>query len=299
MPEKTKTPVAFSDETIRRFLLGSLKPSEQPAFEQRLFADDDLEARVRRAELVLADDYAYDRLNQTERELFEEKFLVSAGRRRQSAVSTVLRERFGPVSVTDGKAGMVERMRSLFAVRQTAWRLAFGVVLLLILFGTVLLVIKEPRLPQQIVNRFTPRRPAPRSAPQEVHHPANDSAPAHQETPSPLPLHEQTTSSTTSVALSADTDPPTISLPQGAQDIVRFQLALPADKRGPFRAELLSSEGQTVFTVESLDASDSAGARVDFDVAAGVLKPGTYQIRLTRNSGGTKEVVGNYRFQGQ
>jgi uncharacterized protein YegP (UPF0339 family) len=100
-----------------------------------------------------------------------------------------------------------------------------------------------------------------------------------------------------SVELSADTEAPILNVPRGAQDIVRFQLAVPADKRGSFRAELLTSEGQTIFTAESLKAPDTAAARVDFEVAAAALKPGNYQITLTRDNGGTKEAVGNYRFR--
>ena len=72
----------FPDDAIRRFLFGRLSALEQPAFEQCLFADDSLNARVRLAELELADDYAYGRLDHAERELFEEKVLVSADRRR-------------------------------------------------------------------------------------------------------------------------------------------------------------------------------------------------------------------------
>jgi hypothetical protein len=295
MPEENKTPVEFSDEMIRRFLFGGLSSAEQPVFEQSLFSDDGLERRVRRAEFALADDYAYDRLNQTERDLFAKKFLISTERRRLAEVSTVLRERFAPVSVTNSKAGVVKRFRAWIAVSRPARRLAFVAVLLLILFGTALLVIKEPRLPQKIANQLIPRRRAPRSAPREVNHPTNDSPPVHQETPSPLPPHEQT-SSTMSVQLSSDAEAPTINVPQGAQDIVRFQLAVPADKRGPFRAELLTSEGQTVFTAESITANGD-GAQVYFDVAAAALKPGNYQIKLTRDNAGAKDVVGNYWFR--
>ena len=53
--EKERSP-EFSDEAIRRFLLGRLSASEQPAFERRLFSEDGLDARVRLAELDLADD---------------------------------------------------------------------------------------------------------------------------------------------------------------------------------------------------------------------------------------------------
>ena len=63
-----------SDETIRRFLFGELTESEQPPFEQQMFTDAGLDARVRLAEIDLADDYAFDRLNATDRARFDERF---------------------------------------------------------------------------------------------------------------------------------------------------------------------------------------------------------------------------------
>ena len=298
MSEDNKTPVEFPDEMIRRFLLGGLSSSEQPGFERQLFSDDGLDGRVRRVEFELADDYAYGRLNQAERDLFEKKFLVSADRRRKIEVSSVLRERFASAPVA--KLGVVERLGSLFSVTRPVWRLAFGAVLLLILFGMALLVIKEPRLPQRIANRIIPRRPAPRRTPQEASHPTNNSSPQHQETPSPMPDHDQSSSSTVSVGLAVDSGvAPTVSVPKGAQDSVRFQLAVPADQRGPYRAELLTIEGQTVFSAESIRAADTPGASVAFDVAAALLKPGNYQIKLTRENAGAKESVGNYYFRVQ
>src|SRR5438552_16173724 len=93
-------PGEFSDETIRRFLLGGLSASEQPLFEQRLFTDDGLDARVRLAEFDLADDYAFERLNASERSLFEEKFLLTSDRRQNLEVSRVLRDRFATIDAT-------------------------------------------------------------------------------------------------------------------------------------------------------------------------------------------------------
>lgn len=298
MSSDNQTPVQFSDEMIRRFLLGDLSSSEQPAFEENLFSDEDLEVRVRRAEFALADDYAYDRLNQAERGLFEKKFAVSADRRRQAAVSSVLRERFASASVASSKAGVVASFRGLF-VSRPAWRWAFGVALLLILFGTALLVVKEPRLPQEIANKLIPRRRAPRSAPREVNHPTNDSLPVHQETPSPLPPHDLGAATTVTVGLAADdTEALIVNVPQGAQDVVRFQLAVPADQQGPFKAELFASDGQSVSSAEALKASTS-GAPVDLDVPATALRPGNYQIKLSRDNSGAKESVGSYRFRVQ
>jgi hypothetical protein len=298
MSEDSKTKVEFPDELIRRFLLGGLSSSEQPGFEEQLFSDDGLDGRVRRVEFELSDDYAYGRLDQADRNLFEKKFLVSADRRRKIEVSTVLRERFAPAPVA--KLGVVDRLRSLFIVTRPAWRLAFGAVLLLVLFGTALLVIKEPRLPQQIANTLIPRRRAPRSAPEEVHHPTNDSVPQHRETPAPMPDHDQTSSSMVSVALAVDSGAaPTVNVPKGAHDVVRFQLAVHADQPGPYRAELLTIDGQNLFSAESIKAADTPGAPVDFDVAAVLLKPGNYQIKLTRENAGAKENLGIYYFRVQ
>jgi hypothetical protein len=298
MSEDNKTPVEFPDEMIRRFLLGGLSSSEQPGFEAQLFSDDGLDGRVRRVEFELADDYAYGRLNQAERDLFEKKFMVSADRRRKIEVSSVLRERFAHAPVA--KIGVVERLRSFFPVTRPAWKLAFGAVLLLILFGTALLVIKEPRLPERIANTIIPRRRAPRSAPEEVHHPTNDSVPQHQETPSPMPIHDQSSSSMVSVALEADSGKvSTVRVPAGAQDVVRFQLAAQTDQQGLYRAELLTIEGQKVFSAETTKTADRPGASVDFDAPAALLKPGNYQIKLTRENAGAKESVGSYYFRVQ
>ncbi|HMJ24491.1 MAG TPA: hypothetical protein VK475_01615 [Pyrinomonadaceae bacterium] len=298
MPEDNKTPVEVPDEMVRRFLLGGLSSSEQPGFEEQLFLDDGLDGRVRRCEFELADDYAYGRLDQAERDLFEKRFLVSADRRRKIEVSTVLRERFAPAPIA--KLGVVERLGSLFPATRPAWRLAFGAVLLLILFGTALLVIKEPRLTQRIANTIIPRRRAPRSAPQEAAHPTNDSGPQHQETPSPMPFHDQSSSSIVSVALEAQSGAvPTVSVPKGAQDVVRFQLAVPADQQGPYRAELLTIGGQAMFSAETIQSADRPEASVDFDAPAALLKPGNYQIKLTRENVSATEGVRAYYFRVQ
>ena len=72
--------IVFSDDAIRRFLLGELTVTEQAAFENRLVADDELEARVRLSELGLADDYVQQRLTRAESLRVQECFLVTRDR---------------------------------------------------------------------------------------------------------------------------------------------------------------------------------------------------------------------------
>jgi len=287
----------FSDETIRRFLLGELSESEQPLFEQQLFADTGLDARVQLAEIDLADDYAFERLNAADRALFEEKYLVTAKRQRALNVSTALRDRFSSNRATtpwSEKSTVLRRWRLPFGFNRPAWKIAFGVLILLILFGTVLVVIKEPRLTQQITNKINPRRSASRSSPQEVHHPTNTSSPEHQTTPAPMPPHESANPLTESAELFPSPPDlgkiPTLTLPNGENSVVRLRLAV-LDQTVPYRAEVLIIDGKSVFSVDWL-----TGPPFNVDVSASLLKSGKYQIRLSDSRDRSKREVASYYF---
>lgn len=296
----------FSDETIRRFLLGELSSSERPLFEQRLFTDDDLDARVRFAEFDLADDYAFERLSTPDRKLFEQRFLLTSIRQHQLMVSEALRARFSSAPATWPEEHTVtQRLWDLFGLSRPAWRIAFAVFTLVILLGAVWLVIKEPRITRQITNRIIPRRSTSGVAPREAGHPSNMSTPEHRTTSSPMPEHDQTASSplAASIVLMPDVPydsnkVPSVSLPKDERDIVRLQLVLKPAQPGPHRAELLTIQGQSVFRADSLQSADSR-AQVDFDVPANLLNPGDYQIRLSRSDRGSKENAASYYFRVQ
>jgi hypothetical protein len=295
----------FPDEMIRRFLLGDLNATERPVFEQRLLVDDALAARVRLAELELADDYAYRQLSSAERDLITENFLLTTDRERKVRVSRSLRDHFAPAAVAGGSAAYINRLSAFFGLSQLAWRFAFAIVVLLLLFGAALLVIKEPRLARQITNSIVPRRRLAPGVPHEASHANNPSAPEHQTTSSPMPVHDQTAASPqiVSVALrpmasSPGDATPWISLPKGDEDIARLQLAVKPDQVGRYHAELLTSERQPVLSGELIKAPDN-GAQVNFDVPARLLKSGDYQIRLSRDNAGANENLGTYYFRVQ
>src|SRR6202007_585924 len=85
---------AFSDEAVRRFLLGSLNTTEQSLFEHSLFVDEAPAQRVRLAELKLPDDYKPNRLSRADRDLFRRRFLLTADREKKLEVSRALHENF-------------------------------------------------------------------------------------------------------------------------------------------------------------------------------------------------------------
>lgn len=296
----------FPDEMIRRFLLGDLNATERPVFEQRLLVDDALAARVRLAELELADDYAYRQLSSAERELITEKFLLSADRERKVRVSRSLRDHFAPAPIASiGSSAYFNKLRSVFDRAQPAWRFAFAAVIFILLIGTVWVVVKkEPGIKEALTHPFR-KHSSSSTEPTVSHHPTNVSAPEHQTSPSPMPVHDQTAASPliVSVALlpmasSPGDATPWISLPKGDEDIARLQLAVKPDQLGPYRAELLTSEGQPVLSGELIKAPDN-GAQVNFDVPARLLKSGDYQIRLSRDNAGANENLGSYYFRVQ
>src|SRR6266404_3829649 len=302
----------FSDDAIRRFLFGRLSAAEQAAFEEYLLTGESLEARVRLAEFDLADDYALERLSAADRQAFEKKFLLSAERTRQLKVSTALRDRFASTTIvaTTGpeaaKASTAERLRLRFGLNQRAWRLAFGVAILLVLVGMVWLWVKEPRIREGIrVNIFNRRAPVPApSAPGMAEHSNNTSSiPEHLITPLAMPPHEPTASP---VILSVDLLPdaprdhaqiPLIDLPKGEHDIVRLQLALKPNQTGTFRAELLTADGQSIFNSQSLQTTETDAGKVDFDVPAALLKIGDYRVSLRRADNGSTKTVASYYFR--
>jgi hypothetical protein len=289
----------LSDETIRRFLLGSLSAFEQPWFEQRLMSDVGLDARARLIELDLADDYACGRLT-TDRQLFEQRFLVTVDRRQKLRVSELLHDRFS-FSVATERAGRPETDRGakgfwhFFGLDRPAWRIAFGALILLILFGTVLLVVKELRLAERLTNRIIPKRSAPRSAPREVNHPTNISSPEHPSTTSPMPPHDSATQSPQTVALfpsAPDTGKiPAVTFSNGERDFVRLKLIVTVDQTVPYRAEVLTIGGQSILLVDRLQ-----GPQFDVDVPMRSLKDGKYQVRLSDARDVSKKEVASYYF---
>ncbi|MGH9904965.1 MAG: hypothetical protein ACRD8U_05185 [Pyrinomonadaceae bacterium] len=296
----------FSDDEVRRFLLGQLSADEQPRFEQGLFLDSELEERVRLAEFDLADDYACSRLHAEDRARFEQRFLAGDDRKLKLNVSNVLRDRF---AVTPGRVRTTPRfitqLQDLLNFNRPIVKIAFGVVMLLITVGGAWIMIKnESRIKDEIKRIVKIRRPQPPNVPRDAHHAPNNSAPEHRETPSTMPDHERTTPSPTVETLSLSPEvllesgkAPSINLPAGAHDIVRLELAVKSEPSALYQAQLSTIEGQTVITAESLKATEVDGQKIDFDAPVALLKAGDYRITLSRVSDTSNESVVSYYFR--
>jgi hypothetical protein len=283
-----------SDAVIRRFLLGQLNADEQSIFEERLFTDDELEARVRLAEFDLADDFVFERLPRADKERVRQNFLLSAERNQALAVSKALRHHFA--SVARPQAAGAQQFKTLFDFGQPAWRYAFAALLLLLVFATVWLGIKEPRLVERIITKRSVPKPSATQTPQETHHPSTSSSPVHVEQTPAMPVHE-------AIALNVLLDPKTTSdnptimnPPQNDLAVVRFQLRLEKNQPGPYRAELLGANGDAIFRADSLEPQD--GLKINFDIPVREISTDDdYQIKLSRVAKGSSENVASYYFR--
>ncbi|HXI25108.1 MAG TPA: hypothetical protein VNG71_14690 [Pyrinomonadaceae bacterium] len=260
----------FSDDAIRRFLLGELTVGEQEAFEKRLVADDELEARVRLSELGLADDYVQRRLTRAESLRVQERFLVTKDRQHMTAVSQALRDRFTPATRWSAQ--------KVFNLDHAAWRYAFAAVILIIVFATVWLGVKERRLAIKfpIPKRVLPKA-SPTQSPVVAHHPVGALAPTHQEEATPPPEHQ----TTVSIALDAKNtveNPFELKLSDTAITSLRIVATPERNQRDSYRAEVWNSRGESVFTADGLTPSDEG--KLTLDIPALVLSPGEYMIRL-------------------
>lgn len=287
---------SFSDDSIRRFLLGQLQATEQSTFEEQLFLNSELEARVRLAELELADDYAFKRLNPREIESFRERYLSTTSRHQQVAVSQAIRARLELATVPELKGSIYQQLKSFLDIRRPELRYAFAAVILILILATVVLVTKEPQIVRRIVpERFKPR-PSPTATPQETNHVRSSSSPAAHDEQSPLePPHE----SPQILALSSNTaidQAPVLTAPANQNSVVRFQLAV--KENGSYRADLIDSSGQTLSSAETLKSNGQPPA-IDFDVQANSLKTGQYQIRVIRSDGQSSSPVYQYYFRVQ
>jgi hypothetical protein len=265
-----RTSIIFSDDAIRRFLLGRLTVDEQAAFENRLIVDDELEARVRLSELGLADDYAQRRLTRQESLRVRERFLVTRDRQQMAAVSQALNDRFTPATERTAPG--------FFNLNHSAWRYAFAGVILIIVFATVWLGVKERHVAIRIL---TPKPVAPKASPTQspvvAHHPVVSSAPTHQEEATPPPEHQ----TTVSIALEAKNtidNPYELKLSDRSVTSLRIVATLEKNPFDSYRAELWNSRGESVFSSDGLTPSDDGKLWVDIPALG--LSPGEYLIRL-------------------
>lgn len=85
------TTTAYSDDALRRYLLGSLSEADESRLEDAYLADPDLAARIEDVEHDLVDDYVTGALDAAARARFESYYLTTPEHRQQVEVARAVR----------------------------------------------------------------------------------------------------------------------------------------------------------------------------------------------------------------
>lgn len=271
---------------IRDFLLGRLQGAGQTEIEERLFEDEQFEARVKLEEIALADDYARGYLSASDSERFRTRFLVSTERHRAVEVSKALRVRFATVS--PARVTSTQKNKGWLGFNQAVWRYAFAALLLMLVLATVWRGVKEPTLVDRIIPKRAQPKPKPSvSQPVEASHPQVESPPAHVETSPPAPPHEVVSHALT-LDQSSSAQNPALLAADVAAKTGRFDIVLPSNQAGSFQVEVSTVNGESIFKADSLAAN---GSYLSFDMPGGLLKSGDYRVKVTQAG---KEVMTAY-----
>lgn len=303
-----------SDQTLRSYLLGSLPEDERLTIDEWLLSDDELAERVELAESVLTDDYAAGTLNQTERENFQSRFLVTEAREQNLRLSQGLCDYTGarPAAVPahPETPSWSQRIADLFAFDSPrGWALAGSLAVLILLVGLAWFVAKQRQEGQSIAGRDpvptkSVESPSPGASPAQVvagARPSPNVAPNSSPTPSE-PVVPPTIASFVLLpgATRSGGDMTRVAVPRGERDSVRLSLVLENPAEGPYRAEVTTAEGQTVQIRNNLTPTRNGHTKIVFSIPAQLLHTSDYQIKVTRQKpDGQSESVGRYYFRAQ
>lgn len=284
----------FSDGTIRRFLLAQLSRAERSAFETALLTNLQLEHRARLVEIELIDNYAADRLRANERVAFQQTFLVTAARQKKLEVSVALERSLANRLVSQQAASTPS---PVFPWPRLAWRIAFSILALAVLLASVMVIRREP----QLVKNVIPKRWRPVAVvtptPQAAHHATSSSESlVHRDEPPPLPAHEASPQTIVLRANSSPDNASVVSLSNNAAQAVRLELMLERNESATFSVVVTTTKGEIVHNVPEIRVK--ASDRIDFDVQIERLKPGEYQVTLTRLTS-EASLVGTFNFRVQ
>jgi hypothetical protein len=264
----------FEHETTRLYLLGKLDENKQAQIEERLLTDDTFYDELSIAEDELTDQYLANELSDEERRGFETHFLSAPERRQKLRFARSLRRYVSQATGTSAE----ENEEPLFAragdtVKPRSKKRPF----------LSFLPIQNPAIAYSLVllavigiswTVFNNLRPTPRK-------PGNILA----VTLTPGLTRE-----------SGETK--TIHIPPGT-DSVQLQLELVSDEYQASRAELLTSEGASLFVKEDLKPESEIGKKIiNLTVPAGLLKRDDYRVKLGgRRPDGSYEDIGGYAFR--
>lgn len=155
---------SLSEELIDRYLLGDLPEERQAEVETRAFQDREYMQRILAAESDLIDEYVRGGLSDSERRLFQSRFLASAERRQKvefaKALSTVISVEAAEgvqshAVATRPRPGLWTTFKAFLRGLNPAMSFSLAAAALLFMIGISWVVIETARLRRQVAELRT------------------------------------------------------------------------------------------------------------------------------------------------
>jgi hypothetical protein len=296
--------IRSSDHTLRQYVLGELREPPRLEIEERLITDPDVFEALGVAEEELAEEYLEGTLSAADRLRFERHYLVNRDRhrhvdfvRRLKSYATAAARR-GPAEV----ASDWQRIGDLIRFHPR-WAIAAAAVLVLLMGGNLWFVGWNYRLQGQLDQVRAQQGRDEQSRRQQQGQLAEltaraDTLQKRLETQQAAPGQLATFWLTAGRLRGPGSSLVPISIPAGAAHI-RLQLQLPGDDASPYRAVLVGSAGDDLWSQSKLKAEATGGpAIVTVFLPTQVLAPGDYQLKLSGTAAhGALEVIATYSFR--
>ena len=295
---------ANEEKLLRRYLLGELNEQEQLAVEERVFADEDSYQQLVVLEDELRYDYAQGVLAPKQRERFEQRFLQEAGSTERVQLAKVvlnqLFERAARESAAQpvvAKQGWWRTIGDLFSYRS----LAFASTTATAILGGFL-AFEMNHMKVQLGEVDSERRAAIASSTQQSEAQKKLARELDQERAKRTGLEKELATRKPATqflafllapGLSRDIEGSKKLLLSAGVDSVRFELELKRGGYARYRIELLTQDGEQVWS----QSSQSAGTRLQLGVPANILHTGDYMVEVKGvTSTGEIEPAGDYYF---
>lgn len=265
-------------------LLGRLDDETRSRFEESFTADEQIFDIVRAAEDELVEQYAYNKLNDSDRIAFEANYLkLESGRRRLALTrSLIARSEFASPVVTEEKVSFSAAIAAFFTGSRAAIATGFAVVALVV-GGFWLMnrkpdeVAVQPTIPTPTLLVKTPEVAAPVPTPEIAELPSNT-----ERRPEVQPTPKQERASVPMVALIAGSlrdggKMQQLSLTDQTEKAI-LRLKLDSNDYRAYRVEVVDADGRSVVRIASVRAS---GTRLDATIPTNQLKTGEYIVKLS------------------
>lgn len=132
---------------IERYLYVEMTDDERDAFEEKMFADDELFIEVADAENRLVDEYVAGDLSATDASRFERGLDLLPAMRQKVANARSLIEFIGEsrpaVAVTESQPSFLQKISNLFSIRSPAFGLATAALIVLFMVSTGVLLLRD------------------------------------------------------------------------------------------------------------------------------------------------------------